>query len=334
MVLILATPNGWDLNQQAVLRKAAIDAGLVKEDAAHDLLDFITEGEASVHYVLSYSQSKSWLEVGSTFAVVDAGGSTVDSTLYKCTSTTPRITLEEFCPSECIQAGGVFIDRAAEKLFKSKLSGSKFGDDDCIAEMVGAFESRTKRLYDGSLGNYVVDFGGTRDNDRPYGIIRGKLPLTSQEVSSAFEDVVQRIGNSCSRLLGAHKVKYLLLVGGLGESQHLQKRMRERFEFEGISIVTAEEPLKKAAAEGALIWYIKHTVTARIARKTIGVEIHQAYNPSDHQHALRRGLAWIDHDGSWRITGEYTPLLIKGTRMESDYTKVAPFYRLHTSLQD
>ncbi len=104
MVVILTTPNGWDFSQQSVLRQAAIRAGLVAEGNAHELLDFITEGEASVHYALAYSQSRSWLSVDSIFAVVDAGGSTVDSTLYQCTSTNPKVLLEEVCPSECIQA--------------------------------------------------------------------------------------------------------------------------------------------------------------------------------------------------------------------------------------
>jgi hypothetical protein len=103
LAIILTTPNGWDLTQQSVLRKAAVEAGLVTAEKQHELLDFVTEGEASVHYVLAYSQTKTWLTVGSVFAVVDVGGSTVDSTLYECMSTNPKVILEEAFPSECIQ---------------------------------------------------------------------------------------------------------------------------------------------------------------------------------------------------------------------------------------
>lgn len=103
MVLILTTPNGWDFTQQSLLRKAAVAAGIVSEERAYDLLEFVTEGEASVHYVLAYSQSKTWLKADSIFAVVDAGGSTIDSTLYECKLTDPTIVLEEACPSECVQ---------------------------------------------------------------------------------------------------------------------------------------------------------------------------------------------------------------------------------------
>ncbi|KIM19489.1 hypothetical protein M408DRAFT_212874, partial [Serendipita vermifera MAFF 305830] len=90
VVVILTTPNGWDFTQQAVLRNAAIKAGLVSEEKAYDLLEFVTEGEASVHYVLAHSRSKAWLTADTIFAVIDAGGSTVDSTLYDCKSTEPK----------------------------------------------------------------------------------------------------------------------------------------------------------------------------------------------------------------------------------------------------
>jgi hypothetical protein len=103
LVLVLTTPNGWDLAQQGVLRYAVTHSGVIKAEKMHELLEFVTEGEASVHYALTYSQSKTWLATGSIFAMVDAGGSTVDSTLYECKSTNPRVMLEEVCPSECIQ---------------------------------------------------------------------------------------------------------------------------------------------------------------------------------------------------------------------------------------
>jgi hypothetical protein len=106
IVVVLTTPNGWELSQQGTLRNAAIAAELVNAEKTHQLLDFVTEGEASVHYALAYSQIKTWLFPGSMFAVIDAGGSTVDSTLYECKSTEPKIHLEEVCPSGCVQVRG------------------------------------------------------------------------------------------------------------------------------------------------------------------------------------------------------------------------------------
>ena len=120
---------------------------------------FVTEGEASVHYALDYTQSAQWLRKGAVFAVVDAGGSTVDSTLYECKETTPKLILEEVCASECVQAGSVFIDRAAQHMLKAKLQGSRFGDDVCIQGILGEFERKTKRKFDGTQVSSIIKFG-------------------------------------------------------------------------------------------------------------------------------------------------------------------------------
>ena len=48
---VLSIPNGWEGSQQAQMRRAAIKAGLVANDAqAQDRISFVTEGEASLHY--------------------------------------------------------------------------------------------------------------------------------------------------------------------------------------------------------------------------------------------------------------------------------------------
>lgn len=158
-------------------------------------------------------------------------------------------------------------------MLKQRLVMSKYGEDDCIADMVAAFESRvsciiyvslgcleclqTKRLFDGEQRSYAVDFGSSRDNDRPNGILKGRLSLTKAEVASTFESVVQQALNSCSALLRGQKVKvrakscrslslkfpsqHILLVGGLGESIYLKKKLGELFSLQGTTVVTVEE---------------------------------------------------------------------------------------------
>ena len=101
IVIVLATPNMWSIREQLILRRAAIMAGLVTDENANQLLQFVTEAEASVHYALAQDQGK-WLKERTVFAVIDCGGSTVDTTVYRCLSTSP-LGLTETCPSECVQ---------------------------------------------------------------------------------------------------------------------------------------------------------------------------------------------------------------------------------------
>jgi hypothetical protein len=101
-VIVLSVPNGWDIVQHTFLRTAAIIAKLVSESDADERLEFITEAEASAHYALVHTKASEWLTKGTMFAMIDLGGSTVDSTLYECKSTDPLI-LEEVCESQCIQ---------------------------------------------------------------------------------------------------------------------------------------------------------------------------------------------------------------------------------------
>lgn len=103
IVLVLATPNGWDTAQQGFLREAVVAANLLPVADLDRRLEFVTEGEASVHYALEHTRTNHWLEAGVMFTVTDAGGSTVDSTLYECKAVSPTLVLEEVCASECVQ---------------------------------------------------------------------------------------------------------------------------------------------------------------------------------------------------------------------------------------
>ena len=101
--VVLTIPNGWDLYQQHALRNAVVTSGLVAFDNANTLLSFISESEASIHFSLAYGGSKAWLQPGTTFACVDVGGSTCDSTLYTCTAVEPKLELKEACSSVSVQ---------------------------------------------------------------------------------------------------------------------------------------------------------------------------------------------------------------------------------------
>ena len=50
---VLSHPNGWEGKEQSQMRKAAVKAGLVSADPlGQSKISFVTEGEASLHFVI------------------------------------------------------------------------------------------------------------------------------------------------------------------------------------------------------------------------------------------------------------------------------------------
>lgn len=67
----------------------------------------VTEGEASLHFLMNLENNVLQLKDGSLLTVCDAGGSTIDTTLYKCVSARD-LTFEEVGSADCLQKGGMF----------------------------------------------------------------------------------------------------------------------------------------------------------------------------------------------------------------------------------
>ena len=136
----LAIPNGWGHREQDVLRQAAALAGILNPADASTRLHFVSEAEASVHFTVQCGQSPAWLRKGTVFAVCDVGGSTADTTVYRCTQIIPQLAFEEVMASECVAAGGVFVDAAAKQLLEKRFHGTPFAAPTCIDLGVRDFE--------------------------------------------------------------------------------------------------------------------------------------------------------------------------------------------------
>lgn len=316
IVIVLATPNEWGMREQAILRRAAIDAWLVTEENAGRLLQFITEAEASVHYALANPHSE-WLKKNTVFAVMDCGGSTIDTTVYRCVSTDP-LSLKEVCPSECVQAGGIFVDRGIEDMLKRRLHGSLFNDPETIRDMVNSFEDGVKPQFDGTMDEYNFRFGAVNANEPSRGINKGKISVSAEDLKRAFDVVTSQITASCFESLVNWKAKYVILVGGFAESPYLRKALWKALENCDIQIVRISDHLKKAAAEGAIIGSIKQFVIARAAKATFGGCVRAQYNKKLHQE--RRHTVQVYPDGKERVDGAFHMWIRKGTILQGTFS--------------
>ncbi|KIM23505.1 hypothetical protein M408DRAFT_332335 [Serendipita vermifera MAFF 305830] len=239
IVIVLVTPNAWDIREQSRLRLAAIRASLVTEENAGHLLQFVAESEASVHYAL-VNHPGDWLQKNTVFAVIDCGGSTVDTAVYHCVSATP-VSLSETCPSERVQTGGIFVNREVKKMLNNKLRGSAFNVPDIIKSMVDAFEKDVKPKFDGIRDRYDLKFGVIRDNGLRVGIERGRIALSNEDLKPAFDVVTDKVCKDCSEVLPGQKTEYVLLVGGFGDSPYMQKVLSEKLRAYHMELITVED---------------------------------------------------------------------------------------------
>ena len=117
-------------------------------------------------------------------------------------------------------------------------------------------------------------------------------------------------------------------MGGFGESPYLQKRLAGLFDRHGVTAVTAEEPtfvdllvnlmkcsnnnwfiakrpqrerlfivpltrsFSRIRREGAMLWFVKQNVTARVAKATIGASRGTRYLSDSVDHLQRFGLRY------------------------------------------
>ena len=199
IVLVFAIPNAWEFEVQTIIRDAVGASNIGQSD-----IRFVTEAEAAVHYALQSNGDGEWLQVGTTFLVVDVGGSTVDSTVYTCTATAPRLTLKEAHIAICQQAGAIFVDYEMERQLIKRLHEVQFNTHDfpdVLSNLIVSFERDAKRRFDGTQERLLVN-SGIFNLNHP-GIVKGKLGLTNSELKEAFDSPIGAIVAQCQSLVTA-----------------------------------------------------------------------------------------------------------------------------------
>jgi hypothetical protein len=142
-------PNAWEHPQQYRLRQAMVAAGLVPRAQAQTRVRFVTEAEASVHFIMVDGNFKARLEPKTEFIVCNAGGSTVDIASYIVQSTNPTVNLREQRTSCSIQAGSILVNETANQFLKEQLSTVSSGEtlEAFLEEALDDFDAEAKRTF-------------------------------------------------------------------------------------------------------------------------------------------------------------------------------------------
>ncbi|CAE6420069.1 unnamed protein product [Rhizoctonia solani] len=314
MEIVIAHPNGWALREQSFLRGAATDAGLVDPSQASSNIRFVTEAEASVHFCIHHSNIGNRLQPGSNFVVCDAGGSTVDTTVYTVASTRPTLKLQEKRASACVQAGGIFVDATVQDYLRKTLTGAGYCEsdvDDYSKAGLKDFENFAKRQFADQSKEYSIQLGRSRLNNTEIWIRRGHMTLPGTIIKSFFDICSENIYTSVDEQLQGVSVSHVLLVGGFGDSPFLRSGFKRRYEHQDCQVTLTNDSTSKAVAEGAVIWNIISSVVSRAPRSAFGLKCNDKYNPLLPEHQGRP--TFMHPDGRLRARGRWIAIIEKAS---------------------
>jgi len=102
-----------------------------------------------------------------------------------------------------------------------------------------------------------------------------------------FQNVIYDINHSFQRVLdrAEGECDALLMVGGFSESPYLRKMLREKNATR--NVISIDDGTKKAAAEGASLWYLRQTVVARASRSFFGTNMTTPFDQHNTLHKQR-----------------------------------------------
>ncbi|CAE6493490.1 unnamed protein product [Rhizoctonia solani] len=313
MEVVIAHPNGWDTPEQDFLRKAAVHSGFVDPDKA----------VRQVHL-------GSVLQPGTNLAVCDAGGSTVDTTLYLIASTTPVLQLREAQISDSAQVGGIFVNAEFDSFMRRAFRNLRLNStqvEDFTAAAVEDFENFAKRNYDGpgdlptgseTVSIQVANTSFNRDSSTHTKIHRGRMKIPSSAIKKCFDVSVKPILSSVGEQLKDHTVQYVLLVGGFGDSPYLQNQFESHFNSDDRQVLLANESTSKAVAVGSVIWNTLGSVIARTPRRSFGMICAIPHMPWIEIAGGEGRTAYIGPPGVPMIPGKWAQIVKKGVPLDAE----------------
>ncbi|KAG8922303.1 hypothetical protein FRC02_011956 [Tulasnella sp. 418] len=325
---VLSHPNGWDTHQHSHLREAAILGKLIPDsDEGRSRIHFVSEGEASLHWCINEGLGRKNLKVGNHFVVVDAGGGTIDISSFRVKSLHP-LQLQEASAAECHLAGSVFVTQAFEKFVQEKLNdgGSVYGDSDTIKRLVEDFDNKAKCTFRRKDRKTPVTFGSMRENEPAFDIMAGRLIVQGADMADFFEPSCQAAAKAVRAHVASRGRTNVVVVGGFAGSPYLFSELQRRLLDLDVEVLRADNVAAKAAANGALSYYLDHFVSARVAKWTYGVFCGRGFDRSNRKHIERSSHTYTNPvSGRKYVHGGFRVHLKKGTVVEENNLTRIPF---------
>ncbi|KAF9109996.1 hypothetical protein BGX27_006892 [Mortierella sp. AM989] len=311
----LSVPAMWTDNAKAMMRQAALQAGMITPlDPPHRLL-LISEPEAAALYC-EKKCDQFQIGHGQRFMICDAGGGTVDLIVFEVTVGPHGRTLKEVTRGSGHSCGSIFLDERMEALLRQRFA--KWQEKGLTTanwvQLMDTFIHNVKPLFDGVEDQYITmpAVPGRADlTDYDIGLEDGVLTVTAEEMRrEVFDPVV----NDVLRLI-QHQLQQtnfqchaIFLVGGFGSSSYLHTRVTNEFGSR-VPMIGVPPRAELAVVRGAAYaGLMPRTVTQRVARRWYGVDSLMTYEEgTDVSHKMVR-----DREGNLRAKDRFSVYVSPG----------------------
>jgi len=119
-----------------------------------------------------------------------------------------------------------------------------------------------------------------------------------------------------------------LLVGGFGESKYLRAKLSKASRALGVEVTLISESTSKAVADGGVIWFAKHAVSARATRFAFGLEVVGRAKSSDIQ---QKGRIQMNTPTGMRSVGVWSEIVPKNAVFHESEEVTKEFARFYST---
>ncbi|KAL0074617.1 hypothetical protein J3Q64DRAFT_1704411 [Phycomyces blakesleeanus] len=312
----LTVPAIWDDEAKAIMREAAILAGIINRRDHPDRLILTSEPEAASLYC-EKKLGQFNLTHGQRFMICDAGGGTVDLIVFEIDASSGPKFLREVTKGSGSTCGSTFLDKNMRDLMKKRFGNYADSSKDVIDNLLEHFVSSTKPQFDNEDDEFFIlpiSLNPTEIMLSDIGIVDGRIQVTVDELrEDVFKPVVKQVLDLISDQIDqsqAH-IDAIFLVGGFGQSRYLEKCVKDTFKTKVGSIYIPSRG-ELAVVRGAVISGVDpNKITHRILRRTYGICVDSIFDPFKDPHEKR----YVDHDGVPRCKDCFSIFARKGEVM-------------------
>ncbi|RSL71943.1 hypothetical protein CEP54_001049 [Fusarium duplospermum] len=234
----ITVPVIWPPYAGVAMKQAAQIAGILDErDAGETSLELVQTSEAAgIFFLQEIYPTK--IQSGDSFVVCDAGGSSIDTASYMVESTDP------FRVTACTNGDGKFTGAIAidEEFTRHVCAKTRLRIHDFepagFQQFITEWEMAYKRSFSGSadLTKFTMEVPNRTVKALDRARRRMRLLISREEMARFFSesltsllDLINQQVRSVQQALGKQP-KYIVLVGGLGDSPYIHKHLRATFQ--------------------------------------------------------------------------------------------------------